>query len=159
MASIDFVALVHCYFVFGENAGRSHLEFNAINVVPVLASLPCFTQLLPGDLLEIAQESLEAQGYRVVSATKGKQALEALANNPNISLLVSDVVMPGELNGYELAEQASEKRLDLKVLLTSGYTEKTIAHDGRARFQSTLLSKPYAQSELITRVREILDDS
>jgi len=71
-------------------------------------------------LLELAQESLEAQGYQVLIATDGKQALERLAGDVSISLLFSDVIMPGGMNGYQLAEQATAKWPDLKVLLTSG---------------------------------------
>jgi len=108
-------------------------------------------------LLEIAQESLEAQGYQVLTATDGKQALGQLAGDARIALLFSDVIMPGGMNGYQLAEQAMVQQPNLKILLTSGYTEKAIAHNGQARFESNLLSKPYTQSELIRQIRKTLD--
>ncbi len=109
-------------------------------------------------LLELAQESLKAQGYQVLIATDGKQALEQLAGDVSIALLFSDVIMPGGMNGYQLAEQATAKWPDLKVLLTSGYTKKVIAHEGQAPFKSPLLIKPYMQSELVRQVRETLDN-
>ncbi|MEN8168843.1 MAG: bacteriohemerythrin, partial [Pseudomonadota bacterium] len=109
-------------------------------------------------LLELAKESLEALGYRVLTADDGQQALKQLAEDPTIDFLFSDVVMPGGINGYELAEQATASRPDLKVLLTSGYTEKAVARNGQARFEANLLSKPYTQAELAQRVRAQLGE-
>ncbi|MCP4042770.1 MAG: PAS domain-containing protein [Gammaproteobacteria bacterium] len=108
-------------------------------------------------LLEVAQSSLQALDYRVLSATNGRQALAKLAEEPTIDLLFSDVVMPGGMNGYELAERATAKHPKLKVLLTSGYTEKTLANNGQARFTANLLIKPYNQAELALQVRALLD--
>jgi len=108
-------------------------------------------------LLELTKESLEALGYRVLTAVDGKQALQRLDEEPNIDLLFSDVVMPGGINGYELAEQATAGRKTLKVLLTSGYTEKVMTRKGYARFNRHLLSKPYNRADLAERVRAILD--
>ncbi|MDX2486912.1 MAG: ATP-binding protein [Gammaproteobacteria bacterium] len=108
-------------------------------------------------LLELANETLQAQGYTVLTASNGKQALEILAQEPTIELLFSDVLMPGGINGYQLSEQACLMRPDLKVMLTSGYTGMAIAHNGQARFNATLLSKPYTLMKLTHRVREMLD--
>lgn len=109
------------------------------------------------DLLELVRELLEGLGYRVLTASDGKQALEQLAEEPAIELLFSDVVMPGGINGYELAELATHNNPELKVLLTSGYTGKSLAYNGQSRFNTNLLSKPYSQSELSRRVRTMLD--
>lgn len=108
-------------------------------------------------LLELVEETLQDLGYKVLTATSGKQALEMLAEEPDIELLFSDVVMPGGMNGYELAEQACINRPDLKVLLTSGYTKMAVARNGQARFNTNLLSKPYTLMVLTQRVREMLD--
>ncbi|MCW9013327.1 MAG: response regulator [Gammaproteobacteria bacterium] len=108
------------------------------------------------DLLELARNTLESLGYRILTASNGQQALQLLEKEARIDLLFSDVVMPGGINGYELAEQASILRPELKVLLTSGYTEKAIAHNGQARFNTNLLSKPYTRNELAQRLRETL---
>ncbi len=72
--------------------------------------------------------------------------------------MFSDVVMPGGINGFELAEQAVVLLPELKVLLTSGYTEKAVIHNGQARFSANMLSKPYNLAELAQRVRDSLDD-
>ncbi len=109
------------------------------------------------DLLELARESLQALGYRVVTASNGLQALGRLSLEPAITLLFSDVVMPGGINGFELAEKAIVSRPDLKVLLTSGYTSKAVARNGQARFSANMLSKPYTQAKLAQQVRALLD--
>ncbi len=110
-------------------------------------------------LLDLAKESLQALGYRVITASDGTQALDRLAEEPAISLLFSDVVMPGGISGYELAEKATNRLPNLKVLLTSGYTEKAVAHNGQARFNAQLLSKPYTQAELAQHIRLLLGDN
>ncbi len=110
-------------------------------------------------LLELVQSSLQVQGYRVVTVTSGRQALEKLAEEPGVDLLFSDVVMPGGMNGYELAERASDNHPGLKVLLTSGYTEKTLANNSQARFTADLLIKPYTMTDLTKRIRTLLGDS
>ncbi len=109
-------------------------------------------------LLDLVAESLQTLGYRVLTASSGKQALHKLAEEEEIDLLFSDVVMPGGINGFELAEQAVVLLPELKVLLTSGYTEKAVMRNGQARFSTNMLSKPYTQAELAYRVRDALDD-
>ncbi len=110
------------------------------------------------EILELAKARLEGLGYRVLSASDGKQALEVLTNEPSIALLFSDVVMPGSINGYHLAELATASHSSLKVLLSSGYAEKTMARNNQERFAANLLSKPYSLSELAQRIRDLLDD-
>jgi len=109
------------------------------------------------DLLELACSFLQTLGYHVLKASNGQQALKYLAKERNIALLFSDLVMPGGINGYELAEQATEMHPNIQVLLTSGYTEKAIASNGQGRFASNLLSKPYQQTELAQRIRLLLE--
>ncbi len=107
-------------------------------------------------LLELTRESLEALGYRVLTAINGKEALERLAEHPTISLLFSDIIMPGGMTGFELAEQAVKLRSDLKVLLTSGHTEKTGDH---LRGKHNLLMKPYSQEALAHQIRSLLSET
>ncbi len=108
-------------------------------------------------LRELAEDSLQDLGYKVLVACDGKQALDILAQEPDISLLFTDVVMPGDVNGFELAEQAAEKYPQLKILLTSGYTQKAVIKNGQAKFADNLLSKPYSREELAKRLRGMLD--
>ncbi len=109
------------------------------------------------DLIELAREHLESLGYRTLVAENSSQALQTLAETKRIDLLFSDVVMPGDMNGYELAEQATTNKPELKILLASGFTRKAVAKNGQARFSTTLLSKPYSKAELARQVRKVLD--
>ncbi len=109
-------------------------------------------------LLSLAQEYLTMRGYTVFTASTGKQALQIIEKQPEIDLLFSDIVMPGGINGYELAEQAVILNPQLKVLLTSGYSSKTLSRNGQARFKENLLRKPYNHEEIATKVRFVLDN-
>ncbi len=109
------------------------------------------------DLLQLAEQYLTDLGYQTLTATNIEKAFSILADNPGIDLLFSDVVMPGEKNGYDLACFAAEHYPDLKVLLTSGYTSKIVDHNGIAQFSSSLLSKPYRKTDLANRIRQVLD--
>jgi len=110
------------------------------------------------DLLELARQYLSNLGYQTYTAENAEQALKTLAENDSIKLIFTDVVMPGGTNGYELAQKATELRPELKVLLTSGFTSKTVDQDVLARFSSHLLSKPYREAEMAQRIRLVLDE-
>ncbi|MCW8933280.1 MAG: PAS domain-containing protein [Gammaproteobacteria bacterium] len=110
-------------------------------------------------LRELARDTLEYLGYKVLISSNGKKALQVLEANPHINLVFSDIVMPGGINGYELAEQVAEKYPQLKILLTSGYTQKAVARNGQARFAVNLLSKPYSRQELAKRIRDMLEEA
>ena len=100
---------------------------------------------------------LEGLGYRVIQAAAGNQALDMLVANSGIALLLTDVVMPGGMNGEELAKRALEMLPGLKVLYTSGYTDNAILHDGRLDPGIQLLAKPYSREQVASMVRTILD--
>ncbi len=113
-------------------------------------------------LRNLANDSLQILGYKVLTAANGKEALDVLKKHPHIDLLFSDVVMPGGLNGYELAEFAESNYPQLKILLTSGYTLKAVDKNDHSqmkwsRFEKGLLSKPYSRQDLANRIRKILD--
>ncbi len=99
---------------------------------------------------------LKSLGYRVIAVDNGPAALEVLRSGEQIDLLFTDVVMPGGLNGRQLAEEARKLIPDLKVLFTSGYTENAIVHHGRLDRGVHLLSKPYRRQELAAKVRLVL---
>jgi PAS domain S-box-containing protein len=101
---------------------------------------------------------LNGLGYRVTCADSGDQALVILQERSDIDLLFTDVVMPGNINGRELADRASELYPDLGILFTSGYTENAIVHHGRLDAGVDLLSKPYRRHELATKIRKVLEE-
>jgi len=110
---------------------------------------------------DLVRQHLEGQlkllGYRVTSSASGKEALAILTDQTDIDLLLTDVVMPGGMNGPQLAAQAQMLYPKLKVLYTSGYTENAVVHHGRLDPGVTLLSKPYTRMELARKVRLVLD--
>jgi CheY-like chemotaxis protein len=110
------------------------------------------------DLLELAEKLFTELGYKTHTAESGAQALDILKTNHDFDLIFSDVVMPGGVNGYDLAEKAIKFNPDIKVLLTSGFTSRTLIKEGQEKFKNNLLSKPYRKSELAQRVRIILDN-
>jgi PAS domain S-box-containing protein len=103
-------------------------------------------------------ESLRELGYRVLEAANGAAALEILGNDSEIHLLFTDVVMPGGINGRQLADVTSHRRPTLKVLFTTGYTRNAIVHHGRLDPGIHLISKPFSFQELAARIRARLDD-
>jgi PAS domain S-box-containing protein len=99
---------------------------------------------------------LSSLGYKVIEATDGREALHKLVEGAEADILFTDVVMPGGINGWELAEQARQIRPGLKVLLTSGYALETLAERGRLPTGAVILNKPYRKAELARRLREAL---
>jgi CheY-like chemotaxis protein len=108
------------------------------------------------DLRELSEEMLVNLGYKVLTAGSGSQAMALLTEEARIDLLISDVIMPGGINGYELAEQATNNNPALKVLLISGYTENIATSESQNKFNYNLLPKPYRQVDLAQKVRKEL---
>ncbi|MFZ5609671.1 MAG: PAS domain S-box protein [Pseudomonadota bacterium] len=102
---------------------------------------------------------LKGLGYRVVSASNGREALAALNETADFDLLFTDVVMPGGINGRQLAKEAKALRPHLKVLFTSGYTENAIVHHGRLDRDVHLLNKPYRRKDLAAKIRLVLRET
>jgi PAS domain S-box-containing protein len=103
------------------------------------------------------REKLESFGYQVVEASNGPEAIGLLADTPDIDLLFTDVVMPGGMNGRQVAEQARRVRPDLKVLFTSGYNEEALVQSGKIESNSTLVVKPYRMNELTRKMHALLE--
>ncbi len=105
---------------------------------------------------DFAVSVLRELGYHVLEAASGDAALEILDASPDIALLFTDVVMPGVLNGADLAKAALQRRPDLRVLFTSGYTTRLVEKEWPAH-RVELLRKPYRSIDLAARVRDVLD--
>lgn len=106
---------------------------------------------------EHVASQLVSLGYDVVIAQDGVEALQMLNAGTKADLLFTDVVMPGGVNGRELAQAARALYPQMKVLFTSGYTENSIVHNGRLDRGVELLSKPYRRAQLAAKIRKILD--
>jgi len=101
-------------------------------------------------------EALLEAGYRVIEAESGVAALKLIESRPDISLLFTDVVMPG-MNGAKLAEEAHKLRPELKILFTTGYTRNAVVHNGVLDPGVELIGKPFTIDQLSRKVREVLD--
>ncbi len=101
-------------------------------------------------------DALRELGYVVVQASDANQALTVLEIQPRIDLLFTDIVMP-DMNGRILSDRAREKRPDLKVLYTTGYTRNAIVHNGMLDHDVAFLAKPFTIQQLAAKVREVLD--
>ena len=101
---------------------------------------------------------LQAQGYRVSSAGAGDEALRMLkeAREP-WQLLLTDVVLAGEVNGRVLVEQARALRPDIKVLFASGYTNDVSILHGLTEEGAALIQKPFTAESLGRKVRQVLE--
>jgi CheY-like chemotaxis protein len=95
-------------------------------------------------------------GYRTLAAGNSAEALAIIDGSERIDLLFTDVIIPGGMNGRQLAIEALKRRPELKVLYTSGYTENAIVHHGRLDAGVLLLPKPYLSSDLARRIRTAL---
>ncbi|MCI0438009.1 MAG: ATP-binding protein [Chloroflexi bacterium] len=108
---------------------------------------------------KLAARVLEGQGYTVLEASNGEEALRLVEENPSqrIDLLLTDVVMP-RMGGRELSERLREMTPELKVIYTSGYTDDAILRHGILTSEAIFTQKPFSPSALAVMVRNVLDD-
>jgi len=108
-------------------------------------------------VLDSAAFLLETQGYSVIQALGGREALEAAeSHDGQIELLLTDVTMP-EMNGWELAQKLAEQRSDMKVIFMSGYAEDVLRAGAAKGERIEFLEKPPKTDTLFRRIREVLD--
>jgi PAS domain S-box-containing protein len=105
------------------------------------------------DVRQLAASMLELAGYKVLAAPSGERALDLLAQQSDVDLLFSDVIMPGGMNGLQLVDKVRAQHPGLPVLLTSGYMDDM---PGKAGEPLDVLPKPYHHEALLARVRQAL---
>ncbi len=111
----------------------------------------------PG-VLSLARGILKSYGYKVLEAQSGVEALRVWAQyDTHINLLLTDMVMPGGMSGYDLAKKLRGEKQDLKVIYTSGYSMETLGQDFTLGKGMLFLKKPYQPQTLAQYVRECLD--
>jgi PAS domain S-box-containing protein len=109
------------------------------------------------DVRAYSCETLGELGYTVLFAENGKDGLRVLENHPEIRLLFSDIGLPGGMNGRQLADEARKRHPNLKVLFTTGYARNAIVHNARLDPGVELITKPFSQAALASKLRDILD--
>lgn len=105
---------------------------------------------------EYVLTQLHSLGYATLEAANAAQALALVEAGNVFDLLFTDVIMPGAMNGRQLANELQNTKPGLKVLFTSGYTENAIIHHGRLDSGVLLLAKPYRKSDLAGMIRKAL---
>src|SRR6185295_916775 len=108
------------------------------------------------DVCRFTTDVLKELGYRVLAARDAESALRALEHERGIDLLFTDIGLPGELNGRQLADTAIERNPQLKVLFTTGYTRNAVIHQGRLDPGVELILKPFTQWTLANKVKQVL---
>ena len=106
---------------------------------------------------KLTVELLTSLGYRVLEAGTGAEASVALEEHEDIDLVFSDIVMPGGMTGVELESFVHQSYPNLKVLLTSGFSDSSVFDIGFLQHGNDVLKKPYQNAELANAVRDILD--
>ena len=109
------------------------------------------------DVRAIVEELLADHGYHVLSARNGREAVVYLESSERIDLLFTDVVMPGGMNGRDVAAAAARLRPNLRVLYTSGYLGHSLAGSGSSALAPhPFLAKPYRPTKLLETVKTLI---
>jgi signal transduction histidine kinase len=127
-----------------EVAAASSIE-GGCETILVVEDDPLVRRLIVGQIKSL--------GYATLVVVNAAQALAVLESSQEIDLLFTDIVMPGSMNGRQLADIALRRRSALKVLFTSGYSEGAIIHRGQLDAGALLLEKPYRKSDLARMLR------
>jgi CheY-like chemotaxis protein len=101
-------------------------------------------------------ETLAELGYAAIESGDGASALQVLRSDARIDLLVTDVGLPGGMNGRQVADFARSVRPDLKVLFITGYAEKVVIGNSGLDQGMAILPKPFAMDGLANRIKELL---
>jgi signal transduction histidine kinase len=99
---------------------------------------------------------IESLGYATLAAVNATEAMGIIDSPQHIDLLFTDMIMPGSMNGRQLADAALQRRAALKILFTSGYSNEAIIHHGHLDAGVLLLAKPYRRSDLARMIRAAL---
>lgn len=109
------------------------------------------------DIRELAASHLESLGYRVIMASSGEEALMLLDHHGAVDLLLTDILMPGGMNGLQLIDQVRKRMPDLPVLIATGYMEDlSLGSRGGVEGPLNILSKPFRLADLTERVQDVL---
>ncbi|MCJ2030854.1 ATP-binding protein [Methylobacterium sp. J-043] len=150
---------VSLYFPRSTDPAGEEIGPGLVGAIPLRRAGEGETVLLVEDdeqVLGMAVESLEELRYRVIVTRNAAEALEHLHGVERIDILFSDVVMPGGMNGSQLAVEARRVRPDIKILLTSGYVANLDEGQVIGQGELPVLNKPYRRDELARSLRLVL---
>jgi signal transduction histidine kinase/CheY-like chemotaxis protein len=104
----------------------------------------------------LVSEVLQELGYTAIEVADGSTGLQVLRSDQRIDLLITDVGLPGGINGRQVADGAREVRPDLKVLFITGYAENAVVGNGHLEPGMQVLAKPFPMEALATRIRDLM---
>ena len=104
----------------------------------------------------LVSEVLQELGYTAIEVADGSTGLQVLRSDQPIDLLITDVGLPGGINGRQVADGAREVRPDLKVLFITGYAENAVVGNGHLEPGMQVLAKPFPMEALATRIRDLM---
>jgi PAS domain S-box-containing protein len=140
-----------------RSTGVQETEYEALQNVPITGGNERILVVEDDALVrQYVMTQVKSLGYTALEAANAAEALVIIDADKDIDLLFTDVIMPGNMNGRQLADEAARRRPELKTLFTSGYTENAIVHHGRLDSGVLLLAKPYRKSELAKMLRTAL---
>ena len=147
---------VSLYFPAATRMAGEEAEASAVGMQPESGGTSGRKVLVVEDndaVRRLSVARLEALGYRTLAAGNAEEALALLGTDRDVDVLFADIVMPGALNGHDLARKVTSEHPQMSVLLTSGFAGGIAA---TAAEEFPLLQKPYRQSDLATRLRILL---
>jgi signal transduction histidine kinase/ActR/RegA family two-component response regulator len=121
---------------------------------------PGMTLLIVDDEPEVrarAAEMLDVLGYRTLQAADGHEALRMLDSNPDVDLLVTDIGLPGGINGFQLAERARVLKAELKILFITGYAHTAASRAIALDPGTEILAKPFGIDALADKIRHLIE--
>jgi CheY-like chemotaxis protein len=104
----------------------------------------------------LVTEILEELGYATIEAADGASGLKALQSEARVDLLVTDMGLPGGMNGRQLAEAGRAARPGLRVLFITGYAENAVIGNGQLEPGMQVITKPFAMEALASRIKDVL---
>jgi CheY-like chemotaxis protein len=104
----------------------------------------------------LVTEVLEDLGYTAIEAADSVAGLKLLQSDMRIDLLVTDVGLPGGMNGRQMADAGRQRRADLKVLFITGYAENSVIGNGHLEPGMAVLTKPFAMEALASRIKALI---
>jgi CheY-like chemotaxis protein len=105
----------------------------------------------------LVMEVLEELGYHAIEAGDGASGLKVLQSDARIDLLITDVGLPGGMNGRQMADAARVGRPDLRILFITGYAENAVVGNGHLDPGMHVMTKPFAMDALAGRIRELIE--
>jgi PAS domain S-box-containing protein len=132
----------------GENEVLDVMEFGDGETVLVIEDEPTVRVLIT--------DLLQENGYKPLAAADGATGLKILQSEVRIDLLITDVGLPGGMNGRQIADAARVSRPELKVLFITGYAENAAVGNGHLEAGMAILTKPFVMADLVQKVRTMI---